>query len=68
MLVGAALSVGVILLVYIALFGMLPASSAMRKGRNPWLWAILGLVFSLIPLIVVAVLPPSDGPIRPLSK
>lgn len=28
-----------------------------RKGRNPVLWAVLGFFFSLISLIVIALLP-----------
>ncbi len=28
-----------------------------RKGRNPVLWAVLGFFFSLITLIVIAVMP-----------
>ncbi len=30
---------------------------AVRKGRGPVLWAILGFLFSIIALIVIAILP-----------
>ena len=33
---------------------------ANSKGRNAALWGILAAVFGLIPLIIVAILPPSE--------
>ena len=46
-----------ILAIAIAVFVWLPAEIAKRKGRNPWVWAVLGFLFSAITLIVIAVLP-----------
>jgi len=34
---------------------------ANSKGRSAALWGILAAIFGLIPLIIVAVLPPSDS-------
>ncbi len=33
---------------------------AMRKGRNDRLWAALGLLFSVVPLIVLIALPSAE--------
>ena len=46
-----------ILVIAIATFVWLPAEIARRKGRSPWMWAVLGFLFSVITLIVIAVLP-----------
>jgi hypothetical protein len=35
---------------------------ANSKGRNPALWGILAAIFGIIPLIIVALLPPAEGP------
>jgi hypothetical protein len=34
--------------------------TAVKKGRGPWLWVILSLFLSFIPLIIVAVMPAKD--------
>ncbi len=36
---------------------MLPVLIAAGKGRNPWLWGILGLFFPIITLLVLLILP-----------
>jgi predicted PurR-regulated permease PerM len=36
------------------------ASIAGSKGRDPAVWGILAFFFGIIPLVFVAVLPPSD--------
>jgi predicted PurR-regulated permease PerM len=33
------------------------AAIARRKGRSPFLWGLLAFFFSLIPLIVIALMP-----------
>ena len=38
-------------------FAVICVLIANSKGRNPWLWGILGFFFGLITLIVIAVLP-----------
>ena len=35
-------------------------SIASSKGRDPAVWGILAFFFGIIPLVIVAVLPPSD--------
>lgn len=40
---------------------------AVRKGRNGALWAVLGLLFGVIALIIVAVLP-SKAPSAPSTQ
>ncbi|MEO3939427.1 hypothetical protein V3N99_22190 (plasmid) [Dermatophilaceae bacterium Soc4.6] len=41
---------------------------AQRKGRRPVLWAVLGFFFSLIALIVLAVLPSHAGASHSASR
>ncbi len=45
-------------------FSVICVLVANAKGRNPWLWGILGFFFGFITLIVIAVLPStrSSGP------
>ena len=45
-------------------FAVICVLLANSKGRNPWLWGILGFFFGIITLIVIAVLP-STRPSRP---
>lgn len=61
-----------ILAIVIAVCVWLPAEIAKRKGRNLWVWALLGLLFSVIALIVIAVLPSrkptaSPEPVDPIA-
>lgn len=44
--------------------GIIWASVAIAnsKGRNAALWGILAAIFGIIPLIIVALLPPCEGP------
>jgi membrane associated rhomboid family serine protease len=49
------LNPGVILVLAI-IFGVACALIANAKGRSPVLWGILGFLFGLIPLIIIAVL------------
>jgi hypothetical protein len=37
--------------------GALCAKAALDKGRNPWVWGIVGFVFPLVGLLFVALLP-----------
>ena len=54
--------IGVLVWIVVALaFCYFCARIAIGKGRSPILWAILGAVFPLISLIVVALLP-AAGP------
>ena len=54
--------IGVIVWIVVALaFAFICASIASNKGRSPLLWGILGLVFPVIALIVIALLS-STGP------
>jgi len=54
--------IGVIVYIVVALaFCYFCAKIAIGKNRSPLLWAILGAVFPLIALIVVALLP-AAGP------
>ncbi len=39
------------------IFGFICNRIAVAKGRGPVLWAVLGFFFSLISLIVIAILP-----------
>jgi hypothetical protein len=41
------------------IFAVICGAIARRKGRSTGGWAALGFLFLLIPLIVVAVLPPA---------
>lgn len=41
-------------------FGLASFFFARAKRRNPWLWFLLGLFFSFVPLVVLAVLPNGD--------
>jgi membrane associated rhomboid family serine protease len=53
----------IILLVPLAIWiAMIWASVtiANTKGRSPVLWGILAALFGLIPLIIVAILPPAE--------
>jgi heme/copper-type cytochrome/quinol oxidase subunit 2 len=36
------------------------AKLALRKGRDPVMWAVLGFLIPIIAVAVIAVLPPSD--------
>jgi len=51
----------VVSLVVAILFAVACYVLAGRKGRRPVLWAVLGFFFTLISLIVVAVLPSKSG-------
>ncbi len=51
--------IGIVIAVAIAAWC---ASIAAGKGRSPILWGILGFVFPLIALIVIAVLPAASPP------
>ena len=48
------------LLLLAVVFGFASFFLAKAKKRNPWLWLLLGLFFSFIPLLVLAVLPDGD--------
>ena len=37
------------------------ASHAMDKGHSPGLWGVLGFLFPLIAVIVIALIPPSEN-------
>lgn len=54
---GGAVIVDVISIVIALLFAWACNRIAVRKGRGPVLWAILGFFFSLIALIIIAILP-----------
>jgi hypothetical protein len=58
----------VLLLIYLILLALWIfvayhcAQVARRKGRSPVLWAILGILFPVIAMIVVYMLPPTGPP------
>ena len=55
--------IGVIIWVVVALaFAFICAKVAFNKGRSPLLWGILGLVFPVIALIIIALLPRTGPP------
>ncbi|HMO00754.1 MAG TPA: hypothetical protein PKD59_15180 [Miltoncostaeaceae bacterium] len=37
------------------------AKLALRKGRDPVIWAVLGFVVPIIAVVVIAVVPSADG-------
>jgi peptidoglycan/LPS O-acetylase OafA/YrhL len=51
----AGINWGVFLL-FGVVFGLVCALIANAKGRSPLLWGILGFLFGLIPLIIIAVM------------
>ena len=57
---GVALIALVIVLTIYAGIIWATASIAGSKGRDPAVWGILAFFFGIIPLVVVAILPPSD--------
>ena len=48
------------LLLLATIFGAASFFLAKAKSRNPWLWLLLGLFFSFVPLLVLAILPDGD--------
>ncbi|MYE47166.1 MAG: hypothetical protein F4X25_10590 [Chloroflexi bacterium] len=49
------------LLVLMAVFAVASGAVARRKRRRVWLWALLGALFTIAALIIVAILPGRRG-------
>lgn len=49
------------LLVLMAVFAVASGVVARRKGRRVWLWILLGALFTIAALIIVAVMPGTRG-------
>ena len=47
-------------IIFSILFGTACFLFARGKKRNPWLWFLLGLFFSFVPLLVLVILPDGD--------
>lgn len=54
----------IVILLLWCVFAAVSATVAGRKGYNPGLWLVLGFLFGLVAVIVVAVLPDKSGGTR----
>jgi uncharacterized membrane protein YoaK (UPF0700 family) len=60
--VALEITIGIISLVIALVIAYFCHKIAVGKGRGPILWAVLGFLFPIIALIIIAVLPPKSPP------